>query len=624
MPSAWLLIAMLLAASAMAQEPRDLDPLQNVALGKTVTYCPAPGYRLTARGDTDPTDLTNGELTKRKDLHMWFESSAVGWSYAGRVNLSVDLGRLEPIDEVAIRFLGGSPQAGICMPGWVEVMVSDGPDEPYYKVAEFFKGWPGDRDKYGIPRYEGKAWVHRLRFTGLKAAGRCVGIRFYGAGLTCSDELYVFRGTHDPHSVRNDPATITDFTVTQAQMYFHKPSVYVSRDIATPLPIGLVARPSEAERPMTVRLSLPAGVRVVGGGIGGVSWDEPRVVRSPDRTQYVWRLSAKGASSKTFGRLYLIGAPRRPPAVSYPTLTYNIEWGDYRSPAIEVPVEVVDIPEQPVMPRRLTTTLGWWHTDATRQWPDWEKAFRHIGLNTLPVFSTWLDPKDSDTINFVAEARRRGFKIQMIDSTWHRMLSRRKKEAEIYCQFEGGTRGSRLCPSYRGRFYQEELQRVATAAALLRPNYLHCDIELWGWRGPVDAEKCTRCRADKEKSGIATWEEWKLKKGEEMWIDLYEAVQGALKEAGAPPCEMGVYDFRPGQAYQFTWPFDRLYPRYMQTSQVSTYTPLEPYHIELVGDEARTDRRKLPRSDQMPWITPGDAGTFSGEALYCAMLECFC
>ena len=87
---------------------------------------------------------------------------------------------------------------------------------------------------------------------------------------------------------------------------------------------------------------------------------------------------------------------------------------------------------------------------------------------------------------------------------------------------------------------------------------------------------------------------------------------------------MGCYDFRPGEAYQFTWPFDRLYPKYMQSSQVSTYTPLEPYHIELVGDEVRADRGKLPRSDVLPWITPGDAGTFPGEAFYCAVLECFC
>jgi hypothetical protein len=87
---------------------------------------------------------------------------------------------------------------------------------------------------------------------------------------------------------------------------------------------------------------------------------------------------------------------------------------------------------------------------------------------------------------------------------------------------------------------------------------------------------------------------------------------------------MGVYDFRPGRAYQFFWPFDKLYPDTMHSGQVSTYTPLEPFHIELVGNEVREDREKLPRSDQLPWITPGDAGTFSGEVFYYTLLECFC
>jgi hypothetical protein len=32
----------------------------------------------------------------------------------------------------------------------------------------------------------------------------------------------------------------------------------------------------------------------------------------------------------------------------------------------------------------------------------------------------------------------------------------------------------------------------------------------------------------------------------------------------------------------------------------------------------------LPRSDLLPWITPGDAGTFDGERFRYALLECFC
>ncbi len=183
--------------TALAQEPGDLDPGQNLALGKRVTFCPAPNYRLTDKGGTDELDLTNGKLTLREDLKMWFDSTAVGWSYGGRVNLAVDLGTPSPIGEVAIRLLGGSPQAAIAMPGWVEVLVSEGPGEPYHKVAEYSRWQDGDPLKYEIPRSEGTAWVHRLRFTNLRTRGRLVGVRFYGTGVSCSDELYVMKGQHD-------------------------------------------------------------------------------------------------------------------------------------------------------------------------------------------------------------------------------------------------------------------------------------------------------------------------------------------------------------------------------------------------------------------------------------------
>ncbi len=108
-----------------------------------------------------------------------------------------------------------------------------------------------------------------------------------------------------------------------------------------------------------------------------------------------------------------------------------------------------------------------------------------------------------------------------------------------------------------------------------------------------------------------------------MWTDMVEAVRAAVAEVGGPEIEFGVYDWRAGKIYQFTWPFDEFYPEYLQSSQPSTYTPLYPYHIMVVGDEAREDREHLPRADVIPWITPGDAGTFTGERFRYALLECF-
>lgn len=613
------IVAALGALTAAGIELRDTDPPRNAALGKPSTFAPTPNYSLTAKGDTDAADLTDGTLSSREDLKLWFDAKAVGCSYAGLAQVAVDLGKLCAIEEVAIRFQGGSPQAGICIPGWLEVVVSDD-GTSYYRAASYSKWRPGDKEKYAIPRNEGEAWVHRLRFRDLRTRGRFVGLSFYCSGLTVADELYVFRGSHNADEVEFDPADLTDFTVSAPKLYFHKPRLYFSTNINTPNPIGLIVPHDAGNAPMSVNIDLPHGTRFVGGSIGGeqVLRAARTAVENGAYTRYSLELTAPGASTKTWGRVYISGDW---PSGERGALRYRLSCGTHVSPLMPVPLEAMRIEPAPT-PKRLMTSLGWWNLTSTLAWPDALRAFRAIGLNTISTFGHWMKDDEAQW-ELLERARREGFKILNIDSTYHRILDRHKREGELYCQFEDGTHGTRLCPSYRGKFYQEELRRIAGQCARVKPNYLSTDIELWSWRGPVDAEKCTRCKADFARSGVESWEQWQLQKGYEMWRDLVTAVRDSVRAAGGPEVEFGCYDWRPGQNYQFTWPFDRLYPEHLQNSQVSTYTPLEPYHIALVGDEARADRQRLPRTDVLPWITPGDAGTFPGRAFKYALLECF-
>ncbi|MHB8901653.1 MAG: hypothetical protein ACYC6Y_23105, partial [Thermoguttaceae bacterium] len=135
---AWLpaLAAWLAASGGTAAELPPLEGRHNLAIGRPVLFSPAPDYNLTAKGGSDANDLTDGKVTARQDRRLWFDSAGVGWSYGGRVNLAVDLGKSARIDEVAVRLLGGGAQAGVSIPGWIEVFVSQ--DGRYYtKVAEF-------------------------------------------------------------------------------------------------------------------------------------------------------------------------------------------------------------------------------------------------------------------------------------------------------------------------------------------------------------------------------------------------------------------------------------------------------------------------------------------------------
>lgn len=622
--------ALLTLSLASAQEegprwqpqPGDLDPAQNLALGKSVIYAPPPNYRLTAAGDTDPTDLTDGELSDHPRGQLWFQSKCVGWGYPGLANLSLDLGEVQPIREVAIRFQGGSPQAGITTPVWIDVVVSDDGDS-WRRVARYSTFEADDNARFEVPREEGQAWVHRFRFTDLNTRGRYVGLSFYGTGLVVSDEMYVFRGDHDPDDCDLTTLPEVDFSTTRPQMYLHKPYLCFTTNVTTPNPVGLLAPEGTESQPITISLELPPGTGLVAGdGFGRAEEDVPlselaSAVTDDGWARYEFKANA-GAATKTFGRLFLGGDWADGQEGE---LRYQVTYADgAQTPLVAVPLRAIEVAPTP-QPDRLMVGLSWYGLGALRGWPNPIEDYRALGLNTVNTFVHWMRDveENAELWEFWEQCRAAGFRLQNIDSTFHRIPN----VPETRCQFEDGTTGSRLCPSYRGQYYQAELQRVAEQCALARPHALFADIELWGWQGPLDSRKCTRCQADRAASGIESWEEWQLAKGYEMWSDVVQAVRQAVAAAGGPEMEFGVYDWRAGHDYQFTWPFDRLYPEYLQSSQPSTYTPLYPYHLELIGNEARLDRSRLPRPDVMPWLTPGDAGTFSGESFRYALLECF-
>ena len=614
-PNVVFIIAVLQCAVALAFA--DVGP-RNLAFGREVVFSPAPSYRLTVRGGTDATDLTDGELSARKDRKLWFDAKAVGWSYAGLAQMAVDLGKTCTVGGVTMSWQGGSPQAGVCLPCWIHVLASED-GRAYYRVATCSRWNEGDRAKFKIPPDEGKAWVHQLAFRDIGVRARYVGIEIYGAGLSVADELWVTEAARaDRTPADGEPSA---FTVTGPRMYFHKPVVFVPTDVNAPTPIGWIVPPGGEKLRVTASIDLPKGVRFVGGRLGGTDLADakPTAVDGGAYERYTCTFFA-GKGNKSWRRVYLRAGW---PDGRTGTLRYQLRWKGGGTPLVAQPIRAIRIPRAPT-PERLMTGLGWWSLDATRDWPGALEAFRHVGFNTLPLFARWTKLDDPNVAATLGRFRKAGFRVMNIDSTFHHMLAKAgKRKGELACQFADGRVGERLCPSYRGALYHAELDRVARECVRCRADYLSCDIELWGWRGPVDCERCTRCRADFEKSGGKDWPIWRLAKGEEMWRDLAARVRAACRQARMKPPELGVYDFRPGRDYQYFWPFDRLYPTYMGNSQVSTYTPLYPYHLGLVGDEARADRARLPRSDVLPWLTPGDAGTFPGEAFTCALLECF-
>ncbi len=595
--------------TAPAAEPVDL------ALGKTVELSQS-SY---GRGPGSTMVLTDGKLTARTDNNLRADrTGAANFSYPGLMELGVDLGSAQEIGEVAIRFSGGSREAGTSFPVWVKLVASDD-GEHYYRVASYSRFTPGDQEKYGVPREAGKAFIYKLRFQNINVKARYVGIEFYGTAYFGTDELWVLSG--DPAAAYKDASKLQpcDFSLTGPRLYFHKPLLMVPNNMNAPNPIGLNF-PSGFSQKITATIDLPAGVSFAGGKIGGQ--ETAKLTGTPvDKgfTRYSLTVNTPPRPAKDWGRVYLrSGAKDGKESV----IRYQLAWGDSKSPLMEQPIRTIEMTTAP-QPKRIMTVLCYWGIGTTIDWPDVVHDFKALGFNTLSEFSLSTKFDDPAESGLIAQFRAAGFKVLNVDNSFEQMSRLNPDSTEFHCQFADGKVSRRICPSYRGPLYKKELERIADEFAKARPDVFSPDIELWDSNGPTEAQQCTRCQADFKASGAKSWEEWRLMKGEEMVHDLAEALRARAQSLGIKPPELGVYDFRPGDNYNLVFPFDRLYPKYLDNSQPSTYGPLYPYNVTFVGNESRKDRQTMTRSNVMPWLTPGDAGVFPGEMFTWALLECY-
>ncbi|MCE5228093.1 hypothetical protein LLG95_00660, partial [bacterium] len=569
----------------------------------------------TSPNTTDTLKMTDGKLCARPDLNMRADRpTCVNFNYPGLVQLSVDLGKPEEIGEVAIRFSGGSREQGTQFPVWVKLVASDD-GVKYYSVAGYSRFTPGDQEKYGVPREAGKAFIHKLRFKDANIRARYVGIEFYGSAYFGTDELYVLAG--DAGAKYKDVSKLKpcDFSITSPRMYFHKPYSVLANNLDAPMPIGMLM-PARFSEKVTVTIDLPKGVKFVAGHIGGAPVAKA-VGKKVDHgfTRYTFPCTARNA--KDWSRVFIRDGAK---CGKKSAMRYQLAYGNYQSPLMEQPIVARTMTSAP-QPKRMMTGLVYVPMANTLDWPDVLNVERSLGFNILSVFSKSTQFDDPAVAAMIAKFRNAGFKIVNIDNSFEAMDAR--NNAEVTCQFGNGKHGRRICPSYRGPLYEKELQRISDEFAAARPDIFSPDIELWDSNGPTDSKRCTRCQADYKASGAKSWDAWWLMKGEEMIHDFVNTIRDRAKELGIKPPYLGVYDFRPNDNYNLVYPFNRFYPEWLDNSQVSTYTAYYPYNVVFTGNEARKDRQALPRTDQMPWLTPGDAGTFPGEMFTWALMECY-
>lgn len=603
----------LLAITMISTFPVLAQP-KNLAAGKKVLLLPWPNYSKTAKVGNRPSVMTDGKL--ETPGRVTADSATVSWNFVGRVNVMVDLQKRCDISEVAMRFLRNDHHSDNA-PVDMEIFVSD--DGEHFLQVAARSPWtnPGLFDSDPTVNSH-DANVYTWRFSDLQnVRGRYVGFSFYAGGITSTDELMVYGS--ESTSVEKSVGTPAAFSMAQPQLYFHKPQLSISSGIYTPQPIG-VFMPSKLKDDLQLQLDVPAGI-----SLQSTEKDISSKVLLDGKKRYEITFKNSSGINRILTRLYMkADAPKQQGKI-----TYRYRFGDWQSPELEIPYTTFSVPNTSA-PKRLLSGFGWWYGSDNTEWPDALEAFQQLGLNAVTVFARQLPANENDPQwQLLEKARAAGMKIIATDSPYNIMWvgNLRNAEAhEMFCQFDDGTIGGnpKVCPSYRGKFYQAELQRVATQMARVQPDYIAMDTELWLPQGPP-VEQCTRCREDFEKSGLKSWDEWLQRKGNEMEEDLINAIHQKQTETNRKSTFVaGMYGLKSTEVMERVFNFHKLYPQTIQLAQPPYYSSLNSVDLLNIAQLVRDNRAQMPQSDVIPWLTPGDGNPVPGEAFQWSILESYC
>ena len=586
----------------------------NLAAGKKVLLMPWPNYSKTARVGNRPSVMTNSKLEQPGKLTA--DSATVSWNFVGRVNVMVDLQKRCDISEVAMRFLRDDHYSDNAPVG-MEIFVSD--DGEHFAQVAARSPWtnPGlfDSDPT-INSHD--ANIYTWRFPDLQnVRGRYVGFSFYAGGITATDELMVYG--NESTSTAPSAGTPSGFSMDEPELYFHKPKLYIPSNISAPQPIG-VFMPAKLKGDLQLELDLPPGI-----SLQSPSENTTSKVLSDGQSQVTITFKNLSGVNRILSRLYL----KATKSDQSGNITYRYRFADWQSPDMEIPYTTFSVPSTPA-PKRLLTGFGWWYGSDNTEYPDALQSFQQLGLNSITVFPRQMpaDPNDPQW-KLLEKARAAGMKIIATDSPYNIMWVNNLKNQdahEMYCQFADGTVGSnpKICPSYRGKYYQAEVQRVATQMARVRPDYIAMDTELWLPQGPP-AEQCTRCQEDFKKSGLKSWDEWLQSKGNEMEEDLVNAIRQKLQEENAKSTFVaGMFGLKSTEVMERVFNFQKLYPQTIQVAQPAYYSPVNSLDLLNIAQLIRDNRAQMPHSDIIPWLTPGDANPIPGEAFKWSLLESYC
>lgn len=592
---------------------------ENVAYGKRAVFSIAPNYALTT-DDNDAADLTDGVLAmraKEKDDRIWFSKNAVGWMNVNSVNIMIDLGDAVPLERVVVRTIAGREQGSLVAPSLVAVYVSsDG--KTFYERAVVQKLLEGDgvsgaqEGVYSV-REEGRAFVYPFAVTNLGVKARYLGLRIVpDRQFLFIDEIEVIRDAapQRPMDLPKRPFFIRGMSFAPLKTEL----VLAQTPVPSFLSFNDMRTAAEQKRTPNFVAELPAGITLARTASAGTVREEaiqkngmPYIRWTFQKPRVVWNTQ--------IGPLFFTCTGTLPDAKAE-FYAYDSESADVNR--TEVPLRSAAMPEGARF-KRFHASIGWGFSDTQiRDWPDCFTHYAKAGLNAVALFPHfWNTPAKADEgIKLIREAREKGFGIVHVDSPFHRMIQAHEKDPDVYSAIPGKT-SRNACPSYRGPFYAEEMQRIEKQLALSKPDSMFLDIELWR-EGALDAEKCSRCREYMQQKGLSG-KPFLHALGRELGEDIRAAVTRAAKSGGFSAPNIGLYNIHSDTTnYHEVYSFEKLYPVSIDITQPSLYVKGD---AKLIRERVRADYAVLKKRASIPWLSTGTYGEYDSARIEPMILE---
>ena len=589
----------------------------NLALGSSVTFSPTPAYRLTSKGGTDATDLVDGELCTRENQAIWWEETAVGWhGNASRLNtIVIDLGEPRAVRRVVWRVVAGCRKRNFYGPK--RVRLSGGLDgHVVHQIRERLR-WRDDiaagdtvrLPNIGEPETGDEVYVYPIAIEAGNYRMRYVVLQFEMDGnWLASDELAVIAGEGKGRDIQDRPKS--ELQTRDVWIRSDEPEYPVLADVSLPLWLRQTdLRPNNAKLAVRYEFRMPEGVLLTA----------PRYYGRRDAAEGVLAFRyGRGGNSNRIGPFFLQGTPTGDGIMQIRAIGATAEAQRW----IKVRLFPAKLPK-PFRYKHLSTSIGWMVDREQVLWPEFERVYARLGFNTVPTFPrAWAKQAvqkglDIETVRRAADPaslseggrrlnrlRKLGYRIVYMESPIHSVNWRHPdKASEFKCQIPNAVpREPSFCPSYRGAYFQEEMQRIADHALMVGPH----DYVLWDWEiagsGMWLGTRCTRCQGALKESKM----EWKpFVKSQTLGIldALNAAVRSGCTAKKYPQPEIGMYGLDAVEPYSGLFDFQK--DGRLDLQSPSLYVGDNP---GAVHECIRTARARAGNNRILPWLTTGTHG----------------